>query len=229
MRNRPFEALRRRMVAGGVRVRSADRLRAELEDHLGELERELVAAGMRPVDAARHARARLGPDDVLLSEALSHAPRSFLHAHPVLAFALGPVLASAAALLIYGELAIGAFRGVSGGLGLDVLDPAFSTLAAVLFVPADVLLWPAVAAAQCWLAHRSRMMLRWPFVACLVLSLVGAILVIDYRLPLEVGGSGTLFVGFGSISLTRLLTPLVVFLASVASTSMRRETDRRLS
>ena len=98
MPKRPFDRLHRRMVAAGVRVPSADRMCVELVDHLAELERELVAAGMSPAEAARQARTQLGRDDVLVAEAIARAPRSFLHAHPVLTFVLGPLIGAATTL-----------------------------------------------------------------------------------------------------------------------------------
>ena len=229
--------LKTRLLEAGLSPRYVRRVTRELDDHLSDIEAELVAEGVAPRDAAHRARIRLGGIDELERQILARPPKQSLVArYPALAFSLGTL--GAAALAVMGTLAIlllivhgldyVGYRGVRVGVLLSHLHYYFAAYLAV----------PLMTAFMCWTAYWHGVRLRWALLSVVVLAIAGGILFearLTYTDATPIGQHGAYSVGFGFYgehivrSVWRLVSPFLVFTGFAAWTRMRRDSAYRIT
>ncbi len=109
MSHRQFDALKERLLRGGIAPRHVRRYLEELSHHFDDLVVEGIAAGHTPIEAEQAAAIRLGSDDTLAGIMLARPELRSVSAHlPWAVFGLGPI-AIFAVLLVLGVLVEGGF------------------------------------------------------------------------------------------------------------------------
>lgn len=171
-----FEPLRERLLAAGVRPARVRRYLAELADHYEDLLAEEEDSGKQGGIARAAALARLGTIDDLADAMMSQSRfRSLAARAPWALFPGGAVLGLVAGYGLTTVLMLSAVKTFSLPVGAHLMPPAWLPPIADAVFGFDRYLLPVLLG---WLmivvALRQRLPARWPVVAMLCLSLLGA-------------------------------------------------------
>jgi len=208
----------------GVSAGEAARLLEELEDHVADLIAEQGGSMSESVEIDDRVASRLGRPDVLVAAALANRrPASVFGRHPIWSFVVAPIPLAILGWIAFAVAAFGALDLV-GWLfgeryaieGRAVADWPAGLVFAVQSVTVGFRFVPpaATVALLCWCGHRAGVSGRWTLTACVLVSLVAALVVAKVQLPREPGqGAFLLGLGFPAnqwINLVQLLVPLAV-------------------
>jgi hypothetical protein len=166
-----FEALRERLLVGGISPRRVKRYLAELNDHLAELTARECAAGYGPAEAAARARTALGSEDELAQSWLSN-PRlkSFTARAPwaMLPAQLAMLVGLGFAMWILVSMGVARLVKLLNTHGVMPQD-RFDELSALLSQSASFVTAPLVALVIALLVRRQRLSPYWTFLPVVVL------------------------------------------------------------
>jgi hypothetical protein len=189
-----FEALRERLLRGGIAPWRVKRYLAELRDHLEDLTAKEVAAGYEPNEAVLRAQALLG-NEAELAEGWLNQPKlkSFTARAPWAVFGLLPPLA---AILVFVAPTL-ALIAIAKTHGMMMGHPApapewFRQLAAFVTLTSNLLLPMLLAALLAFIATRQRLSVLWPLVGTALIALMGIQLHVSFPAPSQLRGSITL-------------------------------------
>lgn len=231
MRSRPDPRLRAacdRLLDEGVPPRVVERLAAEWSDHLVSATEGLRGTGIGSDEARCVALRRLGDDETLTRSVLAWpGVVSPLRRHPLLAFVVAPVPVFVIALAVLAILGFTVFDAAVRMVGYDeairLVDPlGRAALPVVLHGLA-----PALALAFFLAAWRRRCHLLWPFLASVILAVLGGGAYLGYAMPVAGRGTGAIDVGFANAFDTwRVVLPLVVFTGCAVAALVSRRADQ---
>ena len=180
MREPTFHSLKETLLRGGVAPKHVRRTIAELQDHHTDLFAEAFARGCSFEDAEREASVRLGDEGSLATQVIARPElRSWTHRWPWLTYGVSPTL-----LLGVAFAALLVLLGVSGAVRVDqdTFADRWGSPAAIWSASGAIRLLYSfglpvlLAGAYCFLAGQRRMALKWPVIAVIIASIVGAAL-----------------------------------------------------
>lgn len=176
MATQRFEGLSQRLLGAGIAPRQVKRLVSEIEAHFADLVSELRSAGLSQAESESQAAVRLGTEDVLVANILSHPElRSWARQRPWLAFVLLPLLALALQFVLSMLAAVAVIAFSTQVLGVTALYPGPVPWVVRGLQAYGVWIAPiAAAGTACFLAVRSGAPLTWPIVGCTLVALLGA-------------------------------------------------------
>jgi len=176
MTTQRFEGLSRRLLRAGIAPRQVKRLVAELEAHFADLVAELRTAGLSQAESESQAAARLGTEDVLVTDILARPElQSWARRWPWLAFVLLPLLTLPVQFVLSMLAAVGVVAFSTQVLGLSALHPGAVPWVVRVLQAYAVWIAPMVAAgAACVLAVRSGAPVAWPIIGSALIALLGA-------------------------------------------------------
>lgn len=176
MTTQRFEGLSQRLLRAGIAPRQVKRLVSEIEAHFADLVSELRSAGLSQAESEYQAAVRLGTEDVLIANILSHPElRSWARQRPWLAFVLLPLLALAVQFVLSMLAAVAVVAFSTQVLGVTALYPGPVPWVVRGLQAYGVWIAPiAAAGTACFLAVRSGAPLTWPIVGCTLVALLGA-------------------------------------------------------
>ena len=186
---------------------------AELSEHYEALQREELAAGSGPQQAAQRAKARLGDDTILRASVLARRTcMSFSRRRPVICFVLLPIAILLAGKALVAIAAAGATLWLSGSAKSQLSESAAALLADLVQFAFRYAIPLAITFGYCVVAHRRGCPLIWPLAACLILALYVGAMALRIHTPLFEVGQTQLGFGRHDFLLTRaLLGPPAVF------------------
>jgi hypothetical protein len=170
-----FEALKERLLRGGIAPRRVRRYLAELDDHLADLTEQERAAGHDAVEAAVRARAMLG-DDAELAQAWLSNPRlkSFAAKAPWAVFILAPPFVLLLAFMVPTLSLVVIGRSFSFiGPHHNAAPAWFQQATAILITTINLLLPVLLAALLNSIAARQRLSAAWPLIGIAIIALLG--------------------------------------------------------
>jgi hypothetical protein len=176
VRSSSFAALRERLLAGGVAPRHVERIIAELEAHLQDLETEIRSHGAAATDAHTQARARLGSDDALTASILARPELcSWARRRPSLAFAVLPIVGFASTFVGAILVLVALVNLAHLWFGATLAHSAVLQICARLITVGALWLLPVLIASVCVrLAAQRRCPVLWPLIGMVLIALVGA-------------------------------------------------------
>ena len=226
MKDLMFASLRLQLERRGMNRTRIERVAGELVAHAEDLEREFIEKGKTPKEARQEAMARLGGADTLCEEIFrKYSRRTFWGKHPVVSFALFPILAMA---LVLGSVPLVGFVLKHVVLFLDswgfrVNFASLKLLYLNLFSLGQYALTGLCAYFFLWTAKKYAFEMKWAFLAVVTLAVFGFCLSAKMELfPVlgdKLAAKGTLTYGLGVSfahwpspeSLVRFFAPLLFF------------------
>lgn len=170
----PFDALRERLLRGGIAPRHVRRYLRELDDHLADLIEAQEQAGHDPADATARAHALLGEDNELASAMLAQSGfKSWAARWPWAIFGLAPAAVMPAAFFA-AALPLVLIADLHGTLHKGAAIPGwFQSLASITTLFANLALGPGLVALLAAVAWRQRLDWKWPLLASVLVAIAG--------------------------------------------------------
>jgi hypothetical protein len=199
-----FEALRERLLQGGIAPRHVRRYLRELEEHYADLYAAQRQAGFEPEDADVRARARLGDDENLAQAMLEQRDfRSISARFPWLVFTLLPPVSMLLVIVVpLLHIALLSFIG-NKLLGMEGVEPRwFQLLVNGIFAAVNFLTIPLSALLFTIIAWRQRLSAWWVLLAIAVMAPLIWCAGMDFPTAAEAAKhkGASLYVGFGLIT-----------------------------
>lgn len=218
MREPDFDALRERLLRGGVAPKHVRRTIGELRDHHTDLFAEAFAGGCSIENAEREASMRLGDEDFLAAEVLARPElRSWADRWPWIAYCVMPTF-----LLVVATLALVVLLGLSDAAHTDhrTFSDRWGSPEAVWSVSGAIRLFYSfglpvlLAGACCLVAGQRRVAVRWPLIGVIIASIVGGAVQFQVVWPYGPAADGAVslrlswppFPGSGAAALRAALT-----------------------
>ena len=167
-----FEALRERLLKGGIAPRHVRRYLRELDEHLADLTAAQREAGYEGADADIRARALLGEDEALAKAMIEQRDfRSISARFPWLVFPLLPLptVLIGLALPVLLMMGLSKLYGVWIGAEQFVVPGWYRLMAEILFPIFNFAMMPAVMMMLTILVWRQRLSILWLLPAVLIL------------------------------------------------------------
>jgi len=198
-----LDEMRRQLARRKLPAAYAARLLDELSDHVTDfLEDQMSTDALEP----RSLVERLGsPQEVARQAAREFTRRHFSGRHPILMFAVLPVLVLAVGYVasVFGVVGIGrVIKLLSPAMSSDSFSPVGAALMRLTCMTA--LLLPAIATATlfAWLAARAGVKRKWPIITGVVVGMLAGLSQMDIYVSPQSGKSSlTLGLGFGTATL----------------------------
>lgn len=187
----PFEALKEKLLKGGIAPRRVRRYLGELDDHLAELTQAELAAGTPPGEAAARARTLLGSDSELAAAWLAQPLVKSLTARaPWAVFILAPPFVLLMAFLVptLSLVLIGRSFGFVGPHHIDA-PHWFRQATAILTIAINLLLPGLLAVLLTSIAVRQRLSATWPLIGITLIALMGMQTHVSFPAPGQSSGS----------------------------------------
>lgn len=152
----PFEAIKDKLLRGGIAPRQVKRYLRELGEHLADITQAQAAAGHDAPTAAARARAALGCDADLAEAMLKQRNfRSISARFPWLVFGVLPVLALSLAVPLYMLVLV-----------------VFETFGSPALFTGNFILVPAISLLFVFIARRQRTSLVWPILSTAIILIL---------------------------------------------------------